>query len=130
VEARRVIGRAAIAVAVADAGCGHGAAPSSSGSAAPPTVADPLGAAAAVGTRVRVAGTAVDDKASAVVDAGALSVHCLDLGHWSADRLGRPVVVEGTLESTDELEARTTSTGLVTQGRRGNAYVIRRCTIR
>ena len=123
--------RAAIAALVFAAACGRSSsAPPPSNAAPPATVTDRASATAAAGTVVRVAGTAADAKLAAVVDTGALTVYCLDLSHWPAERLGQPVVVEGVLEITDEFEAKTSPTGLVSQGTRGAVHVIRRCTLR
>lgn len=121
--------RGAVALLVV-AGCGRGGGPSTSTGAAPTPVTDRAGAMAAVGTNVRIAGTALDAKLSAIVDTGTLRVYCLDRSHWSDDQRDKPVVVEGTLEHTGEFESQTTETGLVTQGTTGKMYVIRRCTLR
>jgi hypothetical protein len=83
---------------------------------------------ASVGTRVRVRGTAQNDKLSAVVEAHGLSVYCLDLEGWPADRVGKDATIEGTLERTDQFAARP-SDGLASQGTTGSVFVIRRCTV-
>ncbi len=119
----------ALALVIA-AGCGRGSGPSTSSGAAPTRVVDHAGAMAAVGSQVRIAGTAMDAKIAGLVDTGTLHVYCLDRSHWPDAQRDQPIVVEGLLEHTGEFESKTTSTGLVTQGTTGKVYVIRRCTLR
>lgn len=91
-------------------------------------VTDPTSATAALGTRVRVEGTAANDKLSAVVETGQLSVYCLDIQAWPEPRVGTSATVEGTLERTEEFQSRTNG-GLVSQGTSGAIFVIRKCTV-
>jgi len=78
--------------------------------------------------RVRVQSIAQNDKLSAVIEARAVTVYCLDLRGWPADQVGKPAVIEGTIERTDQFEARP-SDGLASQGTTGSLFVIRRCTV-
>ncbi len=91
-------------------------------------VVDPVGATAALGTRVRVEGKAANDKLSAVVETGQLSVYCLDIQAWPEARVGTSATVVGTLERTEEFQSRTNG-GLVSQGTSGAIFVIRQCTV-
>ena len=135
-EAR--IAGALVALALGAASCGRSAGPGP-GSGVPTSpsgdpasavreVDDVAGAMASVGTRVRVRGIAQNDKLSAVVEAHGLDVYCLDLEGWPADRIGKDVAIEGTLEQTDQFAARP-SDGLASQGTTGSVFVIRRCTV-
>jgi hypothetical protein len=82
----------------------------------------------AVGQRVRVEGTAQNAKISAVVMCEGTPIYCLDRPSWSDDLTGKPVVVEGTLEKTSELQAQTAPSGEVSQGTDGPILVLRKCT--
>jgi hypothetical protein len=93
-------------------------------------VDDAAGVTASLGTRVQVRGIAQDDKLSAVVEAKGVTVYCLDLERWPADRIGKLAVIEGTVERTEEFAARPARPpdGLESQGTSGAIFVIRRCT--
>jgi hypothetical protein len=129
-----------VATALCAGSCGRSAGPGS-GSGVPATPAgDPASAVrevddfaaalASVGRRVRVRGTAQNDKLSAVVEAHGLAVYCLDLEGWPTDQVGKVAAIEGTLERTDEFAARpSASDGLASQGATGSVFVIRRCTV-
>lgn len=135
-EAR--LASALVVAALGAASCGRSAGPGpgsgvpTSPGGDPPSAArevdDYAGAMASVGTRVRVRGTAQNDKLSAVVEAHGLAVYCLDLEGWPADRVGKDATIEGTLERTDQFAARP-SDGLASQGTTGSVFVIRRCTV-
>jgi len=56
-----------------------------------------------------------------------VTVYCLDLEGWPADRIGKPVSIEGTIERTGEFAARP-SDGLASQGTSSAIFAIRRCT--
>lgn len=139
-EARVIAPRAIVVAALCASGCGRPAGPSPSNggpvnnSGGDPSVAtlrnidDVAGATAAVGARVQVKGTAQNDKLSAVIEARAVTVYCLDLQGWPADQVGKPAAIEGTLERTDQFAARP-SDGLASQGTTGSLFVIRRCTV-
>jgi len=88
---------------------------------------DVAGVRASIGTPVRVRGTAQNDKLSAVLEARGVTIYCLDLEHWPADRIGKPVIIEGTIEHTDQFAAHP-SDGLASQSTSGSFFVIRRCT--
>jgi hypothetical protein len=90
-------------------------------------VDDLAGVTASMGTRVRVRGIAQNDKLSAVIHARGATVYCLDLEGWPADRVGKPAIIEGTIERTDQFAIRP-SDGLTMQGTSGSILVIRRCT--
>ena len=127
-----------VVAALCAAGCGRSAGPGSGSGVLVNAGGDPAsavrevddfaGAMASIGTRVRVRGTAQNDKLSAVVEAKGLAVYCLDLEGWPADQVGKPAVIEGTLERTDQFAARP-SDGLASQGTTGSVFVIRRCTV-
>ena len=51
----------------------------------------------------------------------------LGLAHWPADRIGKPAIIEGTIERTDQFAAHP-SDGLASQGTSGSIFAIRRCT--
>jgi hypothetical protein len=80
-----------------------------------------------MGTHVRVRGTAQNDKLCAVIEARGVTVYCLDVEGWSADHVGKPAAIEGTLERTDQF-AVDPSNGLASQKTSGSIVVIRRCT--
>jgi hypothetical protein len=82
---------------------------------------------ASLGTPVRVRGTAQNDKLSAVIEGRGVTVYCLDLERWPADRIGKPAIIEGTIERTDQFTAHP-SDGLASQGTSGAIFAIRRCT--
>jgi hypothetical protein len=114
------------------ANCGHSAEP---GGRAKPDgdprnvareVDDIDGIMASMGTHVRVRGTAQNDKLSAVIEARGVTVYCLDLEGWPADRVGKPATIEGTLERTDQFAVHA-SDGLVSQGTSGSIIVLRHC---
>jgi hypothetical protein len=69
---------------------------------------------------VRVRGTAQNDKLSAVLEARGVTVYCLDLAHWPADRIGKPATIEGTIERTDQFAAHR-SDGLASRARRARS---------
>lgn len=69
-----------------------------------PVVTSPAEAKAAIGKRVRVRGTAERDKLGDAVSSQGFSIVCL-APRFPDARLGQPVVVEGLLERTDELQA-------------------------
>ncbi len=94
----------------------------------PALITDATAATAALGTRVRVEGKAANDKLSAVVETGQLSVYCLDMKAWPEAQVGTSATVEGTLERTEEFQSRTNG-GLVSQGTSGAIFVIRKCTV-
>ena len=94
----------------------------------PALIANAADATAALGTRVRVEGKAANDKLSAVVETGQLSVYCLDMKAWPDARVGTSATVEGMLERTEEFQSRTNG-GLVSQGTSGAIFVIRKCTV-
>lgn len=90
-------------------------------------VADVAAAQAAAGKQVEVHGTAGDAKLSAVVTLGTTPVYCLGLDRWPADRLDRPVVARGLLESTTEF-AEESDPNLPSAGTAGAVWVLRSCT--
>lgn len=92
-------------------------------------VDDVAGVKTSIGTPVRVRGTAQNDKLSAVLEARGVTVYCLGLAHWPADRIGKPAIIEGTIERTDQFAAHP-SDGLASQGTSGSIFAIRRCTPR
>jgi len=90
-------------------------------------VDDVAGVTASIGTPVRVRGTAQNDKLSAVLEARGVTVYCLDLERWPAERVGKAAMIEGTIECTDQFAAHS-SDGLARQGTSGSIFAIRRCT--
>jgi hypothetical protein len=82
----------------------------------------------ALGQRVRVEGTAQNAKISAVVMVEGTPIYCLDRESWPDDLTGKPVTIEGTLEQTSELQAKTSPSGEVSQGTAGPILVLRKCT--
>ena len=123
---------ARLTLAVVLAACASNASPpppsNKAATVQPALVVDAAGATAALGTRVRVEGKAANDKLSAVVETGQLSVYCLDMKAWPDARVGTSATVEGTLEHTEEFQSRTNG-GLVSQGTSGAIFAIRKCTV-
>ncbi len=125
----------ALLVACASAGdSGGGGGTGPSGGATPgrpalPLVSDSDSARAAIGTSVRVEGTALNAKLGPVVSTGGLVVYCFGRQEWSADQVGGHVSVTGTLEQTDEFKAEEGPDGAMTAGTGGRDYVIRACTV-
>jgi hypothetical protein len=93
----------------------------------PALIAKASDARAAVGSEVRIEGTARDAKLSAVVMTGDLIVYCLDVDAWPDERSNETVAVRGLLEHTDEFSA--AKDGPVSAGTTGSIYVIRTCTV-
>ncbi len=139
----RVAGAALVALAVLGGGChrsrpapaaaeGHPASAPAGADAmewadpVPVVVTDGAGAAAAVGKRVRLSGTAGNAKLAAVVQVGDdLLVYCLDRPAWPDDLNGQQVTVEGLLEYTEEWKSRVEPSGAISQGTEAGSYVIR-----
>src|SRR5258705_4302981 len=107
------LGCCMVVAALYAAGCGRSAGPGS-GSGGPMNpggdsatgireIDDFAGAMASIGTRVRVGGTAQNDKLSAVVEGKGLAGFCLDLEGWPADPGGKPAALQGTLERSDQV---------------------------
>lgn len=109
---------------------GNGKAPASADQPSALVVTSQTEAKAAVGKRVRVRGTAERDKLGDAVSSQRFSVVCLSPRFPDA-RLGQPVVVEGLLELTDELQATKGPNGEVSQGTEPgtSSYVIRMCAL-
>lgn len=110
----------------------------SGGGGAPRPAADPAGrprvtdsdsAKAANGKTVLVSGTALNAKLGPVVSTGGLVIYCFGRQEWSADQLGKPVTVSGSLEQTDEFKAEVGPDGEQTAGTGGRDWVIRDCTV-
>jgi hypothetical protein len=93
-----------------------------------PVIATNDEARAAVGKVVRVRGTVQREKLGDTVNAGDLSVRCMDFRFPDA-AVGQTVMAEGTLEITSDEPATTSSTGEISQGAEGgtSSFVIRNC---
>ena len=106
-----------------------------SGPAAAPTrpgvarVTDSDSAKANVGKTVQVAGTALNAKLGPVVETGGLVVYCMGRQEWRSEQLGKPIVVTGLLEQTDDFKAQEGPDGMQSAGTAGNDWVIRNCSV-
>ena len=84
-------------------------------------------AAAALGQRVRLLGTAQDAKLSAVVQSEALLVYCmirdgdglLVESRWPQGTVGQEVAVTGILEQSEQFTAQVGPDGAISQGTEG-----------
>lgn len=108
---------------------GGGSSPAATDPGGPPRVTDSDSAKASIGKTVRVAGTALNAKLGPVVSTGGLVIYCFGRQEWSADQVGQPVSVTGTLEQTDEFKAEVGPDGEQTAGTGGRDWVIRDCKV-
>ena len=90
-------------------------------------VVDLVGARNALGSRVRVDGTAQNAKLAAAVVGDELLIYCLDRDSWPSDVVGTQVSVIGTIEWTEEFAAETSPNGEISAGTDGGVFVIRTC---
>lgn len=92
-------------------------------------IASEQNAASAIGTRVRVRGSAERDKLGDAVRSNGFTVTCLK-PRFPAERLDHQVEVEGMLESTSDFQATRGPDGEISQGTApGSIYVIANCTL-
>lgn len=115
--------------------CGGAAAPEEA--AAPPTSAPavvtlegPEQIRQALGKPVRIEGTAANAKLSAVVVRGDLTIYCLDHPAWPDEVVRKRVVVDGTLEYTEQFAAKPSPDGAISAGTTGGVYALRPCRYR
>ena len=100
---------------------------------APPDQAEPVTATAignreqalaAIGTTVRISGTAENAKLAAIVIAPWISVYCLDLDSWPDEVQGQQVEVTGQLNLTDQFQAQVSKDGSISQGTAGGDWTL------
>lgn len=121
---RAALAQAALAlVATCSGGSGGwcGAGPSS-----PVAVGDVATARSSLGKSVVVIGQASQAKLGPVVTAGDLTVYCIDLPGWPDGVLGQAVSARGTLDFTQQFDARRQD-GLQAAGTDGGVFVLRGC---
>ncbi|HTE55953.1 MAG TPA: hypothetical protein VK698_34105 [Kofleriaceae bacterium] len=119
--------RWALAVALLAACHGGGGGGSSSSGAV--AVGDVAGARAALGKAVVVVGTAQMAKLGPIVQSGDLVVYCIDLDPWPDALTGKRVTARGTLDFTQEYDARRSPGGVISAGTSGGVFVLRGCAV-
>ena len=96
--------------------------------ALPLLVTDGAQARAAMGTKVRIRGTAHNAKLAAVVVSDGLSVYCIELEEWPDEFLRQAVEVTGTISRTDQYKARVDEDGAISQGTAGGDWIMKGCS--
>ena len=93
----------------------------------PIVVHDSTGAKAHIGKLVAVKGIARDARISAAIVADDLVVYCPGLANWPGGMSGKPVLVHGRLEQTDEFSAKRGPGGELSAGTDGAVWALRDC---